>query len=245
MCSDDRRAIFVCLTGDGATRHRDALPTHREVLTRTWGAAASLPVLPTAAAVVEALAACAPTPTGPPCANGSPPARRRSGADGVAVRCGKGEHRPAIAEVERARPPGVRAEDGGVLHPRLQGATQARGRRGASASCTTSTCVATTGSRPGTWWTARPRGWSAATSPVATQQPRCSELASRPPLRRRTAITAPLSSTRPAAHPRPRRSARRSRSTLAHRPEPDRAKSPSASSSSTPAPATRRRCWPS
>jgi DNA-binding MarR family transcriptional regulator len=38
MCSDDRRAIFVCLTGDGATRHRDALPTHREVLARTWGA---------------------------------------------------------------------------------------------------------------------------------------------------------------------------------------------------------------
>ena len=37
MCYDDRRAIFVCLTGDGATRHRDALPTHREVLTRTWG----------------------------------------------------------------------------------------------------------------------------------------------------------------------------------------------------------------
>jgi DNA-binding MarR family transcriptional regulator len=37
MCSDDRRAIFVCLTGDGATRHRDALPTHREVLARTWG----------------------------------------------------------------------------------------------------------------------------------------------------------------------------------------------------------------
>ena len=37
MCSDDRRAIFVCLTGDGATRHRDALPTHREVLIRTWG----------------------------------------------------------------------------------------------------------------------------------------------------------------------------------------------------------------
>jgi DNA-binding MarR family transcriptional regulator len=36
MCSDDRRAIFVCLTGDGATRHRAALPTHREVLTRTW-----------------------------------------------------------------------------------------------------------------------------------------------------------------------------------------------------------------
>ena len=37
MCSDDRRAIFVCLTGEGATRHRAALPTHREVLTRTWG----------------------------------------------------------------------------------------------------------------------------------------------------------------------------------------------------------------
>jgi DNA-binding MarR family transcriptional regulator len=37
MCSDDRRAIFVCLTGEGATRHRAALPTHREILTRTWG----------------------------------------------------------------------------------------------------------------------------------------------------------------------------------------------------------------
>jgi DNA-binding MarR family transcriptional regulator len=37
MCSDDRRAIFVCLTGDGAMRHRDALPTHREVLIRAWG----------------------------------------------------------------------------------------------------------------------------------------------------------------------------------------------------------------
>ena len=36
MCTDDRRAIFVCITGDGAIRHRDALPTHREVLTRTW-----------------------------------------------------------------------------------------------------------------------------------------------------------------------------------------------------------------
>lgn len=32
MCTDDRRAIFVCLTGDGATLHRDALPLHREVL---------------------------------------------------------------------------------------------------------------------------------------------------------------------------------------------------------------------
>jgi DNA-binding MarR family transcriptional regulator len=37
MCDDDRRAIYVCLTGDGATRHRDALPTHREVLRSTWG----------------------------------------------------------------------------------------------------------------------------------------------------------------------------------------------------------------
>jgi DNA-binding MarR family transcriptional regulator len=37
MCSDDRRAIFVCLTGEGATRHREALPTHREVLALTWG----------------------------------------------------------------------------------------------------------------------------------------------------------------------------------------------------------------
>ena len=37
MCTDDRRAIFVCLTGDGAMRHRDALPTHREVLATTWG----------------------------------------------------------------------------------------------------------------------------------------------------------------------------------------------------------------
>jgi len=37
MCDDDRRAIFVCLTGDGAIRHRDALPTHREVLIRAWG----------------------------------------------------------------------------------------------------------------------------------------------------------------------------------------------------------------
>ena len=36
MCSDDRRAIFVCLTADGAMRHRDALPTHRGVLRDTW-----------------------------------------------------------------------------------------------------------------------------------------------------------------------------------------------------------------
>lgn len=37
MCSDDRRALYVCLTADGALRHRDALPTHREVLRRVWG----------------------------------------------------------------------------------------------------------------------------------------------------------------------------------------------------------------
>src|SRR5262245_53413889 len=36
MCSDDRRAIYVCLTGNGALRHRDALPTHREVLVLAW-----------------------------------------------------------------------------------------------------------------------------------------------------------------------------------------------------------------
>jgi DNA-binding MarR family transcriptional regulator len=37
MCSDDRRAIYVCLTGEGALRHRAALPTHREVLAGAWG----------------------------------------------------------------------------------------------------------------------------------------------------------------------------------------------------------------
>lgn len=36
MCTDDRRAIFVCLTADGALLHRDALPLHRDVLARTW-----------------------------------------------------------------------------------------------------------------------------------------------------------------------------------------------------------------
>lgn len=36
MCVDDRRAIFVALTGDGATLHRDALPLHRDVLAKTW-----------------------------------------------------------------------------------------------------------------------------------------------------------------------------------------------------------------
>jgi DNA-binding MarR family transcriptional regulator len=36
MCTDDRRAIFVCITGDGGKRHREALPTHREVLGAEW-----------------------------------------------------------------------------------------------------------------------------------------------------------------------------------------------------------------
>jgi DNA-binding MarR family transcriptional regulator len=36
MCEDDRRSVFVCLTGKGATTHRQALPTHREVLRTTW-----------------------------------------------------------------------------------------------------------------------------------------------------------------------------------------------------------------
>jgi DNA-binding MarR family transcriptional regulator len=36
LCTDDRRAVFVCLTGDGATLHREALPTHRAVLADTW-----------------------------------------------------------------------------------------------------------------------------------------------------------------------------------------------------------------
>jgi DNA-binding MarR family transcriptional regulator len=35
-CTDDRRAIFVCLTSKGAVTHREALPTHREVLHATW-----------------------------------------------------------------------------------------------------------------------------------------------------------------------------------------------------------------
>lgn len=39
-CDDDRRSVYVCLTGKGATTHRDALPTHRDVLRTTWDAAA-------------------------------------------------------------------------------------------------------------------------------------------------------------------------------------------------------------
>ncbi|MBB5913627.1 DNA-binding MarR family transcriptional regulator [Nocardia transvalensis] len=35
MCTDDRRAIFVCLTDKGRALHASAAPTHREVLART------------------------------------------------------------------------------------------------------------------------------------------------------------------------------------------------------------------
>lgn len=35
-CEDDRRSVFVCLTGKGAVIHREALPTHREILRSTW-----------------------------------------------------------------------------------------------------------------------------------------------------------------------------------------------------------------
>ncbi|MEV2225233.1 MarR family transcriptional regulator [Nocardia vinacea] len=37
VCAEDRRAIFVCLTDKGREVHESALPTHREVLERTWG----------------------------------------------------------------------------------------------------------------------------------------------------------------------------------------------------------------
>jgi len=36
MCTDDRRAIFVCLTDAGRKVHQAAKPTHREVLGQTW-----------------------------------------------------------------------------------------------------------------------------------------------------------------------------------------------------------------
>lgn len=39
-CDDDRRSVYVCLTGKGATTHREALPTHREVLRSTWNSGA-------------------------------------------------------------------------------------------------------------------------------------------------------------------------------------------------------------
>lgn len=36
MCTDDRRAIFVCLTDAGRKLHQEATPTHREVLDQNW-----------------------------------------------------------------------------------------------------------------------------------------------------------------------------------------------------------------
>ncbi|WP_227997949.1 MarR family winged helix-turn-helix transcriptional regulator [Nocardia australiensis] len=36
MCSDDRRAIFVCLTDKGREVYQQARPTHRSVLANTW-----------------------------------------------------------------------------------------------------------------------------------------------------------------------------------------------------------------
>ena len=35
LCSDDRRAVFVCVTDAGRDRWQAALPTHREVLAET------------------------------------------------------------------------------------------------------------------------------------------------------------------------------------------------------------------
>ncbi|WP_280257670.1 MarR family winged helix-turn-helix transcriptional regulator [Nocardia wallacei] len=35
MCTDDRRAIFVCLTDKGRALHAAAAPTHRDVLAHT------------------------------------------------------------------------------------------------------------------------------------------------------------------------------------------------------------------
>jgi len=37
MCDDDRRGVFVCLTGEGQRVHDQALPTHRTVLQENWG----------------------------------------------------------------------------------------------------------------------------------------------------------------------------------------------------------------
>ncbi|MEC3914007.1 MarR family transcriptional regulator [Nocardia sp. CDC160] len=37
LCTEDRRAIFVCLTDKGRELHRQAAPTHREVLAETLG----------------------------------------------------------------------------------------------------------------------------------------------------------------------------------------------------------------
>ena len=38
-CEEDRRSVFVCLTGLGAQTHREALPTHRSVLRDAWSSA--------------------------------------------------------------------------------------------------------------------------------------------------------------------------------------------------------------
>jgi len=35
-CEQDRRGVFVCITPEGKALHAAALPTHREVLERTW-----------------------------------------------------------------------------------------------------------------------------------------------------------------------------------------------------------------
>jgi DNA-binding MarR family transcriptional regulator len=40
MCADDRRGVFVCLTETGQRLYDQALPTHRAVLSETWGAGA-------------------------------------------------------------------------------------------------------------------------------------------------------------------------------------------------------------
>jgi DNA-binding MarR family transcriptional regulator len=37
MCPDDRRAMFVRLTDKGRRLHRKALPTHRSILSESWG----------------------------------------------------------------------------------------------------------------------------------------------------------------------------------------------------------------
>lgn len=38
MCSNDRRALFVCLTDKGREVAAQARPTHREILDSTWDA---------------------------------------------------------------------------------------------------------------------------------------------------------------------------------------------------------------
>ncbi|PXX63101.1 DNA-binding MarR family transcriptional regulator [Nocardia tenerifensis] len=37
MCAEDRRAVFVCLTEKGRGVYERALPTHRAVLSESWG----------------------------------------------------------------------------------------------------------------------------------------------------------------------------------------------------------------